>query len=81
MPQLDRTVIKERAARLRAKGDAALSAHLDAQVGHRRRVLTERGGIGRTEQFTAVRLASAVEPGTFLDLTMTGHDGRHLLAA
>ena len=81
MPQLDRTVIKERAARLREKGGAALCAHLDAQVGHRRQVLTERGGIGRTEQFTAVRLASAVEPGTFLDLTMTGHDGRQLLAA
>ncbi|HZL39055.1 MAG TPA: tRNA (N(6)-L-threonylcarbamoyladenosine(37)-C(2))-methylthiotransferase MtaB [Pseudolabrys sp.] len=81
MPQLDRAVIKQRAARLREKGEAALRAHLDAQVGHRRQVLTERGGIGRTEQFTAVRLAAPVEPGTFLDLTMTGHDGRQLLAA
>ncbi|MGH6682392.1 MAG: tRNA (N(6)-L-threonylcarbamoyladenosine(37)-C(2))-methylthiotransferase MtaB [Pseudolabrys sp.] len=81
MPQLDRAVVKERASRLREKGEAALCAHLDAQVGHRRRVLAERGGIGRTEQFTAVRLASAVEPGTFLDLTITGHDGRQLLAA
>ena len=74
-------MIKERAARLREKGEAALRAHLDAQVGDRRRVLTERGGIGRTEQFTAVRLAAPVEPGTFLDLTMAGHDGRQLLAA
>ncbi len=81
MPQLDRAVIKQRAARLREKGGAALCAHLDAQVGHRRQVLTERGGIGRTEQFTAVRLAAPVEPGTFLDLTMAGHDGRQLLAA
>ena len=81
MPQLDRAAIKQRAARLREKGEAALRAHLDAQVGHRRQVLTERGGIGRTEQFTAVRLAAPVEPGTFLDLTMTGHDGRQLLAA
>jgi threonylcarbamoyladenosine tRNA methylthiotransferase MtaB len=81
MPQLDRAVIKERAQRLRAKGDAALTRHLEAQIGARRLVLTERGGIGRTEQFTAVRLALAVEPGTFLDLTMAGHDGRQLLAA
>jgi threonylcarbamoyladenosine tRNA methylthiotransferase MtaB len=44
-------------------------------------VLTERGGIGRTEQFTAVRLASPVAPGTLLDLTVAGHDGRQLLAA
>jgi threonylcarbamoyladenosine tRNA methylthiotransferase MtaB len=81
MPQLDRAVIKERAAGLRDKGAAVLRGHLDAQVGHRRQVLTERGGIGRTEQFTAVRLAAPVEPGTFLDLTMAGHDGRQLLAA
>jgi threonylcarbamoyladenosine tRNA methylthiotransferase MtaB len=81
MPQLARALIKQRAARLREKGEAALRMHLDAQIGHQRQVLTERGGIGRTEQFTAVRLASAVEPGTFLDLTMTGHDGRQLLAA
>jgi threonylcarbamoyladenosine tRNA methylthiotransferase MtaB len=81
MPQLDRAVIKQRAARLREKGEAELRAHLDAQVGHRRQVLTERGGIGRTEQFTAVRLAAPVEPGTFLNLTMAGHNGRQLLAA
>ena len=81
MPQLDRGVVKERAQRLRATGEAALRAHLAAQVGHQRLVLTERGGIGRTEQFTAVRLASAIAPGTFIDLTMAGHDGRQLLAA
>jgi threonylcarbamoyladenosine tRNA methylthiotransferase MtaB len=81
MPQLDRAIVKERAQRLRAKGEAALGRHLEAQVGSRRLVLTERGGIGRTEQFTAVRLAAPVEPGAFLDLTMAGHDGRQLLAA
>jgi threonylcarbamoyladenosine tRNA methylthiotransferase MtaB len=81
MPQLDRAAVKQRATRLREKGEVALHAHLDAQVGHRRQLLTERGGIGRTEQFIAVRLPRAVEPGTFIDLTMTGHDGRQLLAA
>ena len=81
MPQLDRAIIKERARRLREKGEAALHTHLEAQVGARRQVLTERGGIGRTEQFTPVRLAASVEPGAILDLTMAGHDGRQLLAA
>ena len=81
MPQLDGQIVKERARRLRAKGHVALHAHLDGQVGASRRVLTERGGIGRTEQFTAVRLASPIEPGKILDLTMAGHDGRQLLAA
>jgi threonylcarbamoyladenosine tRNA methylthiotransferase MtaB len=81
MPQIDRAVVKERAQRLRAKSEAALGAHLEAQIGAKRLVLTERGGIGRTEQFTAVRLAAAAEPGTFLDLTVAGHNGRQLLAA
>jgi threonylcarbamoyladenosine tRNA methylthiotransferase MtaB len=81
MPQLDRGVIKERAQRLREKGEAALRAHLAAQVGHRYLVLTERGGIGRTEQFTAVRLAGPVAPGMLLDIVVSGHDGRQLLAA
>ena len=81
MPQLDRGIVKERARRLREKGGAALTRHLDAQVGNRRLVLTERGGIGHTEQFTAVRLAAPVAPGAILDLTMMGHDGRQLLAA
>jgi threonylcarbamoyladenosine tRNA methylthiotransferase MtaB len=81
MPQLDRAVIKGRARRLRERGEAAFARHLDAQVGACRRVLTERGGVGHTEQFMPVRLASALEPGMIVDLTMMGHDGRHLLAA
>ena len=44
MPQLPGPVIKERARRLREAGAAALAAHLAAEVGARRRVLTERGG-------------------------------------
>jgi threonylcarbamoyladenosine tRNA methylthiotransferase MtaB len=81
MPQLDRAVIKERAQRLRDRGEAALRGHLDAQVGATHRVLTERGGIARTEQFTPVRLNSPLAPGLFLDLTVASHDGRQLLAA
>ena len=51
------------------------------EIGARRRVLTESNGIGRTEQFTPVRLAAPAEPGVILDLSIAGHDGRHLLAA
>jgi len=81
MPQVDRAAVKERAQRLREKGEAALTRHLAAQVGSNRRVLSERGGIGRTEQFTPVRLSAPIEPGIFLDLSIAGHDKRQLLAA
>jgi threonylcarbamoyladenosine tRNA methylthiotransferase MtaB len=81
MPLLGREAVKERARRLREKGAAALRAHLDAQIGARRRVLSESHDVGRTEHFTQVRLKAPVEPGTILDLTVAGHDGRQLLAA
>jgi threonylcarbamoyladenosine tRNA methylthiotransferase MtaB len=81
MPQLDRALIKERALRLRTKGEAALRVHLERQIGARLQVLTERGGIGRTEQFLPVRLAAKAEHGMMLDITIAGHDGRQLLAA
>ena len=81
MPQTCPSVMKERAARLRARGEAALAAYLATQVGTRRRVLAERGGIGHTEQFLTVKLAAPLAAGTILDLHMAGHDGRRLLAA
>ncbi|MGI9354066.1 MAG: tRNA (N(6)-L-threonylcarbamoyladenosine(37)-C(2))-methylthiotransferase MtaB [Rhizobiaceae bacterium] len=77
MPQLDRGLIKERAARLRDRGDAALQTYLDSLTGGLATVLGEAGGIGRTEQFTPVALGS-IEPGTVIDLRITGHDGKRL---
>ena len=62
-------------------GEAALTAHLATHVGTRRRVLTERGGIGHTEQFLTVKLVAPLAPGRILDLDIAGHDGRRLLAA
>lgn len=81
MPQVDRADVKERARRLREKGETALRGHLDREVGRRRRVLTESMSLGRTEQFMPVRLAAPIEPGVMLDVTMKAHDGRQLLAA
>jgi threonylcarbamoyladenosine tRNA methylthiotransferase MtaB len=81
MPQVDRSVVKERARRLREKGDAALAQHLARQVGARRLVLTESRALGRTEQFLPVRLNAPVVPGSIVDLTIADHNGRQLLAA
>jgi len=81
MPQVDRAVVKERARRLREKGETALRAYLDREVGARRSVLVESRALGRTEQFMPVRLAAQVEPGVIVDLAIKAHDGRQLLAA
>jgi threonylcarbamoyladenosine tRNA methylthiotransferase MtaB len=81
MPQVPREIVKERAQRLRERGALALRAHLDAEVGARRCVLTESRETGHTGQFTQVKLARPAAPGQILDLEIAAHDGRQLLAA
>jgi threonylcarbamoyladenosine tRNA methylthiotransferase MtaB len=81
MPQVQRAAAKERARRLRRKGETALHRHLQNEVGAKRRVLVEIGELGRTEQFTPVRLTTPAEPGAIIEAEITGHDGRHLLGA
>jgi len=80
MPRVAGPAIKERAARLRAKGHEALLRHLEAEVGQERAVLVEGGLAGRTEYFTEVRFDREMPEGTILTLRITGHDGEKLRA-
>lgn len=77
MPQLDRRIVKERAARLREKGEALLAMHLDRFAGTRQMVLAERGGVAHTQDFTIVRTPD-LTPGTFAEVEIAGHDGKYL---
>jgi threonylcarbamoyladenosine tRNA methylthiotransferase MtaB len=79
MPQVDRSIVKDRAARLRAAGDAAYRRHLAALVGTRQRILLEREGIGRAEGFTLAVLDGG-KPGDVIEATISGHDGERLIA-
>ncbi|GJE29609.1 tRNA (N(6)-L-threonylcarbamoyladenosine(37)-C(2))-methylthiotransferase MtaB [Methylobacterium organophilum] len=79
MPQVAPEIVRDRASRLRAAGEAALVRHLDGEIGAVRRVLTERGGIGRTEGFARVRLPGAAT-GELRTVHVTGHDGQMLSA-
>ncbi len=77
MPQIDRALIKARAARLRATGEAAYVRHMAGVSGTRQKVLIEKPGIGRTEGFTLVRLDGG-EAGTIAEVDIHGHDGSML---
>ena len=79
MPQVDRAAVKERAARLRAAGDAALARHLAAERGALRQVLVEAEGLGRTEHFTPAEIGIG-RPGEVVAARVTGHTARALLA-
>lgn len=79
MPQLDRTTIKDRARRLRVKGEKVYTAHLNAWVGKTANILVEKNNIGRTPQFTPVRVdGENIEPNSLLAVEITGHDGKVL---
>ena len=78
MPQVDGRVIKDRARRLRANGQAALQRRLSSDAGTTRSVLIESATQGRTEHFVPVAVAGGI-PGAVHALRMTGHDGERLL--
>ncbi|WP_195163848.1 tRNA (N(6)-L-threonylcarbamoyladenosine(37)-C(2))-methylthiotransferase MtaB [Mesorhizobium sp. NBSH29] len=80
MPQLPRSVIKERAARLRKAGEAAYVRHLSSLAGTRQNILIERDGLGRTEGFALTAIAAG-NPGDIVPAIITGHDGSRLLAS
>ena len=80
MPQLEKAVIKARAAGLRDKGQARLDAFLAAEVGATRQVLIETEAMGRTEHFAQVKFTSRMSPGAIVSARVTGYRSSHLEA-
>ncbi|MBU2961767.1 tRNA (N(6)-L-threonylcarbamoyladenosine(37)-C(2))-methylthiotransferase MtaB [Citreicella sp. C3M06] len=78
--RVDGKVIKDRAARLRAAGDAAVLRHLAAQQGAEHRILMESPDMGRTEQFTEVDFTTPQTEGSIVTATITGVSGNRLTA-
>lgn len=77
MPQVASDAIKDRGARLRALGEAALARHLDTRLGKTLRLLTEKGGTARASDFT-LALTPAAPAGQMIDARVTAHNGRAL---
>jgi threonylcarbamoyladenosine tRNA methylthiotransferase MtaB len=80
IPPVKGDVVKARAARLRAAGDAALARHLERQVGRTLAGLVERPGVARAEDFTEIAFTGEAVAGQVAALRVTGHDGRRVLA-
>ena len=76
--QVNGNVIKERAARLRAAGDAQVARHLASQIGKTHRILMENPHMGRTEQFTEVAFTDPQEEGRIVTAAITGVKGSQL---
>ncbi|WP_370282830.1 tRNA (N(6)-L-threonylcarbamoyladenosine(37)-C(2))-methylthiotransferase MtaB [Pseudooceanicola sp.] len=80
MPQVNGVAIKERAARLRAAGQAAAQAHHAAQVGRDHAVLMESPRMGRTAQFAEVHFGTDQPEGAIVTARIRGAGATGLLA-
>ncbi|WP_037553714.1 radical SAM protein, partial [Sphingopyxis sp. LC363] len=81
MPQVGRTVARERAATLREANARRRQGWLDAQAGRTATMLVERDGLtGHAENFAAVTLAAPAAPGTIIDVRLTARDGDRMIA-
>ncbi|MFK7761896.1 MAG: tRNA (N(6)-L-threonylcarbamoyladenosine(37)-C(2))-methylthiotransferase MtaB [Roseobacter sp.] len=80
MPKIDGSLIKFRAAALREAGQRQVERHLDQQVGVTHRVLMENDRMGRTEQFTEVRVATPRAEGAIYEMEITKASQTHLCA-
>jgi len=77
MPQVASNLIRERAKRLRATGEAALQRRLASELGRTRQVMIESANQGRTEHFIPVAI-SGETAGAVRALAIAGHDGARL---
>jgi threonylcarbamoyladenosine tRNA methylthiotransferase MtaB len=78
MPVLPGPVVKDRARRLRAAGEAARATFLASCVGGTESVLVEQSGVGRTGRFAHVSLTGEAATGTVVRARITGADGGRL---
>ncbi len=66
MPQVDGSLIKERARRLRTAGTTRTEAFLNSRIGQTENVLMETATRGRTEQFAEITMAGPAHPGQII---------------
>ncbi|MEI4506794.1 radical SAM protein [Sphingopyxis sp. CCNWLW253] len=81
MPQVGRTIARERAAILREANARRRQDWLDTQVGRTVSMLVERDSVsGHAENFAAVALTAPAAPGTIIDVRLTARDGDRMIA-
>jgi threonylcarbamoyladenosine tRNA methylthiotransferase MtaB len=80
MPRVSGPETRARAASLRERGERALGAYLQAEVGRDVEILMERDGIGRTPGFAEVALAGSAEVRSLVVARVTRSDGARLQA-
>ena len=81
MPQVPARAVKERAARLRAAGEAALERYLVSRIGAVTEVLLEEERSGHCRHYAPVRLDFDAPAGTIVEVRIGGVAGGRLLGS
>ncbi|NOR62563.1 MAG: tRNA (N(6)-L-threonylcarbamoyladenosine(37)-C(2))-methylthiotransferase MtaB [Rhodobacteraceae bacterium] len=79
IPPVDGRIVKARAARLRALGEARVTDYLAAQVGLAAQVLIENPHMGRTEGFAEVSFEASQPVGQIVAAQLAGIDEGRLI--
>lgn len=81
MPQVNGSIVKERAKLLREAGANELQKFLKNQVGRRTKVIVEKDGIGKSENFLDVKIVNnEVRAGEILEVHLQDLDRNFLIA-
>ncbi|MBP7710706.1 MAG: tRNA (N(6)-L-threonylcarbamoyladenosine(37)-C(2))-methylthiotransferase MtaB [Rickettsiales bacterium] len=82
MPQVNGTIVKERAKILREAGASELQKFLKTQIGKNVSVIIEKDGVGKSENFLDVKIASEclqLQSGEIVEVKITGFEQGCLL--
>ncbi|WP_240330803.1 tRNA (N(6)-L-threonylcarbamoyladenosine(37)-C(2))-methylthiotransferase MtaB [Sphingorhabdus sp. Alg239-R122] len=81
MPQLDRALIKQRAAEVRAAVSQVASDWRVSLIGSTQNMLVEKDGqTGHAENFAKLRLAGRADPGTLVPVRIAAQNNQNLIA-
>jgi threonylcarbamoyladenosine tRNA methylthiotransferase MtaB len=68
MPQVNGKIIKERARLLREAGQNQLQNFLKKQIGKNLKVIVEKNGVGKSENFFDVKISKEFKPGEIIEI-------------
>ena len=83
MPQVNGKVIKERAKILREAGEKELRKFLEKQIGKKLKVIIEKDGVGKSENFLDVKIENEsqdLKSGDIVEVTASRVEGSFLIA-
>lgn len=80
MPQVEKKVIQKRSKELREVGNQRLNMFLINEVGKEKKVLVEKPGFGRTEQYSKVLIPEDNNQGTLITKKIIGINKDQLMA-